>query len=1254
MKRVWKMLISVLLVLLLCVPAMAAAEEAVYGVCLDDNVNVRKTAGAEGALWFKVNQGHVAEITGEKKVGDDLWYRIRTGHPTPNGRTYVGYILSDFFRVMTAEETKDYLGSQTTPAPEAALRLIQRTTDDALAEEDHEEYSGVAVVGAKGKITTKANFRSQPSTTAGAILGTIEVGTEVDVNAVPAEGDANGWYRITYNGKTGYVFSDLLELTDPGTEPTPDPGYGTEVTDTWGEVTTDKVNFRTEPRKDGNNANVIQKLNTGDEVEILTVPDKVSTSDWYRVRYNGTVGYIQSNFIRITKGGLIEDTNPDNENVKATGVITADGVNFRTGAGTGFASMGKLNEGTVVELRTIPSVIDTKHWYKVYYNGTTGYIQAPFIRVLTLSEDALPDVSEYGYARLIEDSANLRNGPGGLTATQWKGKGTMMRIVGEKENQGVYDWYPVYHSATSTIYYVRDDMIEVVLVKDGELVTPGPTQSTYGYIITTKKGVNLRIQPFADSVAQVPKNTVLACVGPSVVPEENDTYTWYKVRYSGMVGYLRGDCVRVCTSTGGYIEDEELTPTPGPTEDTGSTVYGYIKLVKDNVNLRVKPLGASQGWLPLNLVLPMIGNVTPEGEYGKYCWYHVKTADGRTGYIRGDCAEICEEGGEEVTPTPTPTPTATDMVTSGATGRLLKNTNFRKEPKGGYNIITVIPADTVVEILTIPADRTNGWYKIRYSGQTGYVMAYLMELINAGSEPTAAPTLSAFGYVMINDTGVNLRNEPNGTQVYKQLDKGTVWPMVGLQTTDANKVVWYPINADGQVGYVHGGYSFKLSPEQEESYLAGNGVPENTPAPETPDTTLTDYVITTADKVNLRSSYSLESARKYQVPLGTVMYCSETKDVGTVTWYHVVYDNQEVWVHGAYVKFMTQAEFNAWIASDPDVVPDKESHLGYLKLIMDNVYIRNAAAGTTIVDQLRLGTVIRYYTNPIEDSAGKYTWYRVLTPSGDFGYIRSDMVEKCDADGKPLPTPTPNLGDLSSAPEMQQESSYTTLKLGSKGIRVTNLVNELINQGYYTGSTTDSFTTQVQTAVKLFQQVKGLKVDGIAGEATQHALFGTVKVGAGDTSNLEFSIYPVEKIDWFEGGIQELIPRGANFKVYDVKTGIVWWAHRWAGAYHADIETLTAADSKRLCEIYGVKNLQQIVDDNKWERRPCLITIGTRTFAASLDGMQHGTDTIPNNGMDGQICLHFTNSLGHSSEAVSTSHKEAIEYAYNHCPAGKK
>ena len=228
--------------------------------------------------------------------------------------------------------------------------------------------------------------------------------------------------------------------------------------------------------------------------------------------------------------------------------------------------------------------------------------------------------------------------------------------------------------------------------------------------------------------------------------------------------------------------------------------------------------------------------------------------------------------------------------------------------------------------------------------------------------------------------------------------------------------------------------------------------------------------------------------------------------------------------------------------------------------------------------------------------------------------------------------------------------------MGSSGTAVRNLVQELINQGFYSGAVTSSYTTEVEAAVKAFQTAKGLTVDGVAGSATQHKLFNTVPVGTADGSDMSFVIYPAEKIDWFKGGIQELWPRGANVKVYDVKTGIVWWAHRWAGANHADIEPLTAADTARLCTIYGVSKASDIASKNLWQRRPCLITIGTHTYACSLFGVPHnsGAGDISNNNMNGQICLHFTNSKTHTSKKVDSYHKAAIEYAWQNAPNGHK
>nr|MBR4280214.1 peptidoglycan-binding protein [Clostridia bacterium] len=513
-----------------------------------------------------------------------------------------------------------------------------------------------------------------------------------------------------------------------------------------------------------------------------------------------------------------------------------------------------------------------------------------------------------------------------------------------------------------------------------------------------------------------------------------------------------------------------------------------------------------------------------------------------------------------------------------------------------------------------------------------------------GVSNPGTPTLSTYGYVKITAAGTNLRDNVGG-ETLTQLKKNTVWPMCGLAVT-YGKYTWYPIQANGYTGWVRGDCAFKLSASQELSYLSSGAIPEAAPENTTPE--MSSHVITVLDYVNLRTAASRDASAPYKVRTGTVMAFTGYKDVGTSRWYRIVYENRELWVLGSCVNVMTVAEYQAWLGNNPGAAPDASAALGYIITTKAGVNIRSTAGGSTIVDRVSKGTVLAYYAEPV--TAGSYSWYAVRTASGVDGYIRSDMVKKCDANGNAITAPTTTPGNNGGTNDgTPQEAVYTTLRLGSTGTEVYNLVVELQKQGYYTGALTSSYTEAVRQAVLAFQRAKGLDVDGIAGSKTQHALYGTVPPGTADPNNLSFTFYPVEKIDWFTGGIQQLWAKGANYKVYDVKTGIVWWAHRWSGASHADIEPLTAADTARLCQIYGVDDAQDIWDENMWHRRPCLVTIGNRTFACSLMGMPHNPDgdTIDNNNMTGQICMHFTNSKGHDSGKVDTNHQKAIQEAYD-------
>ncbi len=208
------------------------------------------------------------------------------------------------------------------------------------------------------------------------------------------------------------------------------------------------------------------------------------------------------------------------------------------------------------------------------------------------------------------------------------------------------------------------------------------------------------------------------------------------------------------------------------------------------------------------------------------------------------------------------------------------------------------------------------------------------------------------------------------------------------------------------------------------------------------------------------------------------------------------------------------------------------------------------------------------------------------------------------------------------------------------------------------------------TAIESFQRNKGLTVDGIVGDETMYLLIITEKgfnTGASKETpsrgNAERksdgdNTYG-EMLDWWTEVIN-IFPRGAKAQVIDFKTGKSFNIQRSYGGNHADCETLTKEDTKKMKEIWGGKW--------SWDRRPVLIVVGERKIAASMIGMPHagldskpaeayvkgrsggfgsGTnlDAVKGNGMDGHFCIHFLNSRTHGTNKVDAKHQANIKIA---------
>ena len=213
---------------------------------------------------------------------------------------------------------------------------------------------------------------------------------------------------------------------------------------------------------------------------------------------------------------------------------------------------------------------------------------------------------------------------------------------------------------------------------------------------------------------------------------------------------------------------------------------------------------------------------------------------------------------------------------------------------------------------------------------------------------------------------------------------------------------------------------------------------------------------------------------------------------------------------------------------------------------------------------------------------------------------------------------------LAALETASREDAGQTLRPGDKGSAVKSLQQALKKLGLYTGSIDGVYGSGTTRAVKLLQRQTGLTQDGVAGSRTMAAL---------STAQKDDFTPATEQLKWF--GHEDTIPKGAVITIKDCATGKTFRAKRWSGANHMDTEPLTKEDTATMKEIFGGWS---------WRRRAILVKYDGHVYAASMNGMPHGTSTI-DNGFDGHFCIHFLGSKTHETDKVDSEHQNAVETA---------
>ena len=123
--------------------------------------------------------------------------------------------------------------------------------------------------------TTTVNVRSSDSEQA-AKLGKVAGGTKLQV----LEQRPNGWTKVDYEGKEGYIKTEFLQLAESAA--------GTE---TIGTVTaTTNINVRASASETADRLGV---LSGGDSAELVG-----TEGDWSKIKYNGQIGYVKSEYVQ--------------------------------------------------------------------------------------------------------------------------------------------------------------------------------------------------------------------------------------------------------------------------------------------------------------------------------------------------------------------------------------------------------------------------------------------------------------------------------------------------------------------------------------------------------------------------------------------------------------------------------------------------------------------------------------------------------------------------------------------------------------------------------------------------------------------------------------------------------------------------------------------------------------------------------------------------------------------------------------------
>ncbi|EJQ43110.1 hypothetical protein IEE_03288 [Bacillus cereus BAG5X1-1] len=230
-------------------------------------------------------------------------------------------------------------------------------------------------------------------------------------------------------------------------------------------VTADVLNVRSGA---GTGHNVISKVKSGQVLQVIG-----QENGWFKVSVNGQTGYVSGDF--VTTGGN-KGTTTTVQQGTGTYTVNVSSLNVRTGPSASHTVLGSVNKG-----KTVQVVGEVQDWFKINFNGGTGYVSKDFVTKggsAVSNETQQPTTNnnnnnntttvQTGGSYVVNTGAlKVRTGPatynpviGGVT------NGTVLNVTGAENG-----WYKINHNGRTG--YVSADFVKFVKGGVNNVVTGG-------------------------------------------------------------------------------------------------------------------------------------------------------------------------------------------------------------------------------------------------------------------------------------------------------------------------------------------------------------------------------------------------------------------------------------------------------------------------------------------------------------------------------------------------------------------------------------------------------------------------------------------------------------------------------------------------------------------------------------------------------------------------------------------------------------